>query len=267
MGAEVKATTDVFGSMYAESYDLLYGEKDYEREGDVLEDVFRQYGKGDIKNVLDLGCGTGNHAIVLARRGYQVTGVDISPEMLSKAERKAIEGHGKVGFRSPKFFEGDIRTIDLGQRFDAVLMMFAVLGYQQENHDVLYALKTARTHLRPEGLLIFDVWYGPAVLAQRPTDRLKVIPIRSGQILRFASGELDTGLQICTVHYRLWHVEGGRMMEQSEETHRMRFFFPQELNLLIEFSGFSALRLGAFPEFRQDADETTWNAIHVSRAV
>ena len=67
-----------------------------------------------------------------------------------------------------------------GGKFDAALMMFAVLGYQVENDDVLAALRTARRHLEPGGLFIFDVWYGPAVLHQRPSERVKIIPGRDG---------------------------------------------------------------------------------------
>jgi len=75
----------VFGQAYADQYDLLYHDKDYEAECDLLEEVFRRYGQEPIKSILDLGCGTGNHAILLARRGYRVTGVDLSADMLAHA--------------------------------------------------------------------------------------------------------------------------------------------------------------------------------------
>jgi len=81
----------VFGQVYADQYDFLYSDKDYDAECDLLEEVFRRYRDGNVRTILDLGCGTGNHAIRLARRGYEVTGVDRSPEMLAKAEWKAAE--------------------------------------------------------------------------------------------------------------------------------------------------------------------------------
>ncbi len=158
--------SDVFGSVYASIYDDLYNDKDYNAECNLIQRIFEQYGSNHIKTILDLGCGTGNHALPLAEQGFEVTGVDCSQEMINKAQSK----------NTPcTFYLGDIRQFNANRKSDAVLMMFAVLGYQLENADVLAALKTARCHLNPGGLLIFDVWYGPAVLAQRPTDKVKII--------------------------------------------------------------------------------------------
>ena len=118
---------------------------------------FKQYGHV-VKTILDIGCGTGNHSIPLARRGYQVTGVDLSENMLAHAREKARSSNAPP---SLAFVQGDARIVDLNQKFDAVLMMFAVLGYQLTNEDVLAALNNVRKHLIPGGLFIFDVWYGP----------------------------------------------------------------------------------------------------------
>ena len=74
-----------FGLDYAAAYDALYSDKDYEAETDVLEQLFAQYASGPVHEVLDLGCGTGSHAVSMARRGYAVTGVDFAPEMVSRA--------------------------------------------------------------------------------------------------------------------------------------------------------------------------------------
>ncbi len=66
-------TDKVFGQTYADQYDLIYTEKDYEAECDLIEEVFRKYGDGEIKTILDLGCGTGNHAIPLYHWPVEVT--------------------------------------------------------------------------------------------------------------------------------------------------------------------------------------------------
>ncbi len=146
----------------------------------MIEEVFHRYGKGRIRSILDLGCGTGNHAFPLAMRGYEVTGVDRSEEMLAKARSKLA--HFKSQSQAlPMFLQGDLRSLDLERKFDAVLMMFAVLGYQLTNEDVLAALNTVRRHLKPDGLFIADVWYGPAVLAIRPGDKIKIIPRRTAK--------------------------------------------------------------------------------------
>ena len=253
-----------FGAVYADSYDLFYQDKDYAEETRQLESIFKTY-NATVHSILDLGCGTGNHAFPLAQRGYEVVGVDRSADMLAHARRKSVdaETNGRLVFQ-----QGDVRTVDLKQSFDAVLMMFAVLGYQLDNTDVLSALRTARRHLRSDGIFVFDVWYGPAVLHERPSQRIKVIPGEEGeQILRVTSGELDTNRQVCNVHYHVWKLKEGKLTGEAEENHFMRYFFPLELNLLLECSGFAPIRLGTFPELDKDPDETNWTVLGVARAV
>src|ERR1043166_4836147 len=141
-----------FGTDYAAAYESLYQDKHYSAECDLLESIFRQCGQGPINRVLDFGCGTGGHANLLAERGYTVVGVDRSEDMLRQARTHAT---------TCRFERGDVTSVRLGETFDAVLMMFAVLGYQTTNEQVLNALKTARCHLHDGGLLFADVWYGP----------------------------------------------------------------------------------------------------------
>ena len=253
-----------FGSVYADSYDTLYQDKDYSAECDLIEKQFHDYCPGGVRTVLDLGCGTGNHAVPLVERGYTVTGIDRSAEMLARAEKKAatLANSGNLTLQC-----GDIRDLHLDKKFDAVLIMFAVLGYQLSNEDVIATLMTARRHLSPGGLLVFDVWYGPAVLSDRPSQRVKVVNTDSGQVLRTSSGVLDTRRHLCHVNYLLWVLEGERLVRSVEETHTMRYFFPLELEFLLQSTGFTQTRLGAFPEFQNEPDETTWNVLQVATAV
>jgi len=256
--------SSTFGSAYSDAYDLLYSDKDYKAECDLIETLFHRYSKIPVSSVLDLGCGTGNHAFAMAARGYDVIGIDRSEGMLAVAQQRLRDRNDKGKVR---FQHGDIRTEETGRHFDAALIMFAVLGYQLENDDVLSALKAARRNLKPGGLLIFDVWYGPAVLHQRPSDRVKIIPTQRGKILRVASGELDVAHHRCDVHFRLWRLVEAQVVTEIEETHRMRYFFPMELSFFLKCSDFHLIRIGAFPEFDKDPDESTWSATAVAVAV
>jgi SAM-dependent methyltransferase len=258
--------SQVFGDIYAGVYDSLYQDKDYEAECDLLEAVFQRFGQAPVHHVLDLGCGTGNHSIRLAQRGYAITGVDRSPDMLASARQKAKDSQPEAGMEV-EFLEGDLRSFRSSQVFDAVLMMFAVLGYQVENADVLAALHTARQGLKLGGLLVLDVWYGPAVLVMRPTDRVKVIPIIDGTILRVASGRLDTRHQTCTVRYHLWRLEGNVLTDETSEEHTMRYFFARELEFFFQQAGLTLETLSAFPDLDRQPDETTWNVLAVGRAI
>lgn len=253
--------TQVFGQVYAPAYDMLYRDKDYDGEIDLLSRVFRQYRTQPVKTILDLGCGTGNHTLRLAAKGYEVVGVDRSPEMLTEADRKAREQRITVQFQ-----EADIRNVSLRKTFDAVLMMFAVLGYQTEEADLKSVLRSTRQHMHPDGLLLFDVWYGPAVLAQGPGERIRTIEQDGSTWVRRSTGRLNEQQHCCRVDFNLRHMQNGRMLEETDECHTMRYFFREEIELFLKDSGFQLLRLGAFPEFDRDPDHTTWNIMAVAAA-
>src|SRR3954452_6016867 len=120
-------TGSVFGAGYAAAYDALYQDKDYASECDMVERLVGTYGRGRARRILDLGCGTGGHAALLAERGYEVVGVDRAPDMLALARARG---------GTTRYELGDVATVDLGETFDVALMMFAVLGYQIDNAEV-----------------------------------------------------------------------------------------------------------------------------------
>jgi SAM-dependent methyltransferase len=252
----------VFGADYADCYDILYRAKDYAGEVDLVERLLAKHGAAGAKSVLDLGCGTGNHALPLAERGHRVTGVDRSPDMLAQARAKAATlrlAH------APEFIEGDVCQLDLGRRFDAALMMFMVLGYQYENADLVAALAGLRKHLAPAGLFVFDVWNGLAVLAQRPGERTAEATLGDTKIVRRTRTRLEPMAQLCYVHFDIERTDGTGTTAW-EETHTMRFFFPQELDLALRCNGMRLLQLSSFPDGEGLPDEYAWNIVGVAQA-
>lgn len=248
-----------FGQTYSDAYDTLYGSKDYASEAELLQNAIERFGGGDMRRVLDLGCGTGGHVMELQRRGYLVTGVDRSEHMITHARRKVAPG--------TQLLVGDLRSVDLRETFDAALMMFAVLGYQRENSDLTAALHTTRKHLEVGGLFLFDVWFGPAVLLDRPGERVKVVETNGQTIIRAANSSLDVLNHTCAVDYRVWTLRGNEVLDATHEVHEMRFFFPLELRAFLENSGFELVSLTEFPRLDAVATERSWNVFVVARAV
>ena len=258
---------DVFGSVYADQYDWLYADKDYGAECDFIEQIFRRFATRPIRSILDLGCGTGGHAIPLAQRGYEVTGADISADMLAQAQRKATATFNVQRSDVPTFRHGDLRTTELDCTFDAVLMMFAVLSYQRTNDDLAAALATVRRHLVPGGLFVCDFWYGPAVLAQRPSERVKVIEQDSGRVIRLVRPTLDTLHHTVRVDYHLLRLHDRTLLAETQEQHLMRFLFPQELAYFASVAGLKVEHLCPFMALEQSPTEQDWNAAAVAKAV
>jgi SAM-dependent methyltransferase len=249
-------TTTVFGPEYASAYDLLYADKDYAREVDIVEALVGSQLPPGPWSFLDLGCGTGRHAVLLATRGHEVVGIDLAPDMLTQARHRAGEALQGIDFR-----QGDVRRVRVGRQFDVVLLMFAVLGYQLSDDDVAATLRTASTHVGEGGLVIFDVWYRPAVEAVGPSPRVKEISTDRGILHRSATGHLH-GDGTCTVDYEL--AFAGADTRPARESHRMRYFSAEELEGFLEREGFRLLHLKSFPDLAEPS-AASWNVIATAR--
>jgi SAM-dependent methyltransferase len=251
-----------FAALYAGQYDSLYSEKSYAGECDLIEKLWDRYGDRP-STVLDIGCGTGSHAIELARRGYAPTGVDLSPSMIELAREKV---KGDPVAEAIDFQVGDARSFDVGRTFDAAIMMFAVIGYLTTNADLIAGLKNTRHHLKPGALFVCDFWYGPAVLSVKPSDRFRAIRGADTTTLRAASTTVDSFTHTADVTFRLWNIAGDRFLGETSELHRMRYLFPQEVKFLFGAAGFEVQEISEFPSLDTLSDNT-WNAICLARAI
>lgn len=144
--------------------------------------------------------------------------------------------------------------------------MFAVISYQTANEDLAAAFHTARQHLGPGGLFVFDCWFGPAVLTQRPVDRLKIIEASDERIIRFATPTLDVLRHTVRVDYKVLRLKDGCVLDEVDESHLMRFLFPQELTHYLEEVGFLTRRLCPFLQLDSDLNERDWNGAVVAEA-
>jgi SAM-dependent methyltransferase len=248
-----------FAAGYAGWYDTLYRGKDYAGECACLEALFARHVVKP-RAILDLGCGTGGHSLLLARRGYRMTALDRSADMLRAARAKAEQAGVNVDFR-----QQDITTLDWPERFDAAIAMFAVVGYQSDDGRLQALFSGVFAALRPGGLFIFDGWHGPGVLHERPEPRLLEVPLgRDETLLRLADPRLDVLAQTVEIHYRLWQRRGATIVSESEERHLMRFFFPRELRGLLHQAGFAAVEVLPFPAIDQELQERDWHFIAVA---
>lgn len=240
----------------AQYYDLLYKDKDYAREFDFLEEIFSLYGKPE--SVLEVGCGTGNYTKILSRRGFKVTGLDVSESMLNVAKAKC----------SCDFVLGDVCDVSLGKKFDACIAMFAVLGYLVENSKIAKALCNIRSHLKPNGLFVFDVWNGLAVMHILPEERVKEIENDEVKIVRFASPKLKASEHVCEVAFKFFIENKGTTQSiTSCEKHFVRFFFPKEIEYFLEKAGLKVLKICPFLDLNGKLTEDVWNMTVIARAV
>jgi len=253
---------DVF-QRYSAYYDLLYRDKDYGAEAEYVARTLRA-ASPKVQSLLEFGSGTGKHGCLLARHGFDMFGVERS-EMMVARMRQTSQEDPQVGDGSFDCMQGDMHTVELGRVFDGVLALFHVVSYQTRNVELLQTLANAARHVRPGGLFLFDVWHGPAVLAQRPSVRLKRVEDENTRLTRIAEPELDTNAGVVTVRYTmLAEAKRDGRLTTFEEEHRMRYLFPSEIDLLAVQTGFEVARSEEFLTGKVPS-ESTWGVAYLLR--
>ena len=225
--------SSTFDDAYAGSYDLLYRDKNYAAEAASVAKFFKRHG---IENgsLLELGSGTGGHAFEFARLGYDVLGVERSDAMLRHAKSKRFKhAIGRLEFEG-----GDVRSYRSSRIFDAVVSLFHVVSYQTTNEDLIATFETAAHHLHHGGLFVFDCWYGPAVLTERPSARVKQIEDEALTVVRVAEPTLDVRNNLVMIDYTMLVLAAGAAPRSVRERHVLRYLFEPEVNDLLKQTGF-----------------------------
>lgn len=254
---------DVFQD-YSAYYDLLYREKDYAAEAEYVARLLRSM-LPDSRNLLELGSGTGRHGRLLAEQGFQVVGVERSKRMMEFSSRNGDKA--SAGAAAFECILGDIRSVDLNRRFDAVISLFHVVSYQTSNSDVTQTFATAARHLGMGGIFLFDVWHGPAVLKERPSIRMKRIEDDSIRLTRVAEPELDSAANLVSVRYTMFvESKTNGTTNTIREEHRMRYYFPLEIDLLANQAGFAVERSEEFLSGKPPGEDT-WGVAYLLRKI
>ena len=223
----------VFGN-YAQYYDLLYKNKDYFAEVEYVSNLIQKY-KADTVHILDIGCGTGKHANLLCEKGYQLSGIDLSDEMIKIAIANKHQ--------NASYLVANASDFALNSHFDAITSLFHVVSYQTENESVNRMFKLVSEHLIEGGLFIFDFWYGPAVLTDCPSVRIKRLENEKIKITRIAEPVIHSDKNIVDVNYELQILNRFSLnIENIKEQHRMRYYFQPELDFLLDNNGLKSIK-------------------------
>ena len=252
-----------FGA-YSQYYDLLYADKNYVGEANYIRSLLNQFGDQP-STVLELGTGTGRHAELLAESGLHVDGVEVSNTMLAAASERSRRAAERKLAGSFQVHAGDARSFRIDKMFDAVVSLFHVVSYQTSNADVRAMFETVSSHLRPDGLFIFDVWFGPAVVTTRPEVRVKRMENDACSLIRIAEPTLDLNRNRVDVGYTMLVTnKANGEASQFTENHPMRYFFPLELDMVANQSG---LEIVDSEEWLTGAEPSsdTWGVVFVAK--
>ena len=151
--------------------------------------------------------------------------------------------------------------------FDAAICMFAALNYVRSYPDLERVLKGVARNLSSQGLFFCDVWNGLAVLTQRPSSRVKYVRNDGIFLVRSSKPTLDSVRHLCDVNFKLTVFKNGLKPVSYEETHKLRFYFPEELKYIFGRNGFEVIDVHPFMHPRKSLSESDWNMSIIARKI
>ncbi|MDP2673067.1 MAG: class I SAM-dependent methyltransferase [Nanoarchaeota archaeon] len=249
---------------YSKYYDLIYQGKDYKKEEKFIEEVIKKFSPIKVENILSIGCGTCSYETILAKNGFKITGIDQSQTMLDLAQKKINEQKLK---NKIKLIKADARNFRVDEKFDAVMEMFNIIGYHTTNDDLNKVLNNINKSLKINGIFFFDCWYLPAVLKDRPTDKIKEIQSEEKRIIRKTQSRLHVKKNVIEIKFTIDYIEKNKVVEKTKEIHLVRYWSLPELEYILNSNGFNMVKAGNFLDINTPPSENNWDIFIVAKKV
>ncbi len=219
---------EVFSKIYDRALDIL----PYDKMADFLEKIFKNKAIQP-KSLLDLGCGTGSLAIILAKAGYELTGLDLSVDMLTLAQEKSYEEDLEI-----RFINQSMSELDLIGKYDVIYSFGDALNYLTDDEDLLAAFKGVNEYLSDDGYFIFDVntiekfrAYGDNTFTESEDDFFYIW-----------ENEFDEEEKLNYYYVEIFSkLSNEDLYERSFETHTERGYAYEEIVKLLREAGFKGI--------------------------
>lgn len=209
---------------FAKIYDALTFDVDYDAWCDRLEELFKSFGKKP-EIVCELGCGTGSITSRLAKRGYSMIGIDLSPEMLDVAREKCCG-------TDTLLLNQDMTDFELYGTVDVVICTLDGVNYLTEDGDIEKMLDCCKLYLNPGGLLIFDINTEYKI---RNVIAPETFVYETEDVFYTWQSELDE--DICD-YYLTFFVKCGENYKRFDEVHSERIYKDEFLLSALKSRGF-----------------------------
>ncbi len=224
---------------FAAIYDRIMAGVDYEGWADYVESLLKRCGCKP-RSIIDLACGTGSSALPFSARGYRVSAVDSSEEMLKVARTRAAEAGRHIDFRLM-----DLRELCLPDQYDLALLFQDGLNYLLAEEELLKAFTGVRALLRPGGLFIFDLTR-PSL--RRQGEEVSVCWADEAEFTLIWESSYEGASETWNLFLTVFAAAGDGLYRKFQERHRERDYPPELVSRLLEEAGFNILKI--LPTFK-----------------
>ena len=209
-------------------------------------------------------------AKTLLEQGVKIIGLD---NLNNYYDPSLKEARNKISQNSVsdkiKLVQSDIRALPkFRETFDAAIMMFNIAGYQHTVDDMAMVARGVSSYISAGGIFLFDAWNGPAVVADPPTDRTKVIEKPDGtKLTRITRGSLDKDNKLVKIRFEVTEEKNGEKKESVAEDHPMRYWEIQELQSALSEGGLELIKTTSFIDLEKPVSNTAWDMQVIAKKV
>lgn len=245
--------------IFYQYYDVIYRDKDYKEETQMVFDLSKKYGLGEPGKILEIGCGTGNHTKELASKGVDLVAIDIDAKMVEIAKKKLKTNKG----RRVSILETSVEKMHEG-KFDLALALFNVVTYIDGTENLKSFIQGVSRNLKDGGIFVFDAWNGAAALLDPPKPKRTVIKNGAETVEAYLNPVTDILNQKTIMSYTI-KASRGKKKTVGGTFFNQSLWTPREIVSALESSGLELLFYSPFMKPNEKATEKDWKIMYCAR--
>jgi SAM-dependent methyltransferase len=230
----VNACSNNYFTELAKYYDVTHQWRNYDMQTSFLQEVIRKYQK-DCKYVIDLACGTGEHAYRLSKAGYQITGIDNSEEMLAIASKKS---------NIPDWLLSDFLNFESLKHFDIAYCLGMTIHYIYSPETLVTFLSRVRDILNPAGVFIMDIINPWHIIDWNSTNHFQSADV-SHSIYILEKSEMDKKTRTRHNNYTWFVKDTDKQWQQYDLFENLRLWFIDEIENVLIKAGLKVLAINS----------------------
>ncbi len=237
-----------FSEFYANCYDQIHANKDYDHETSrLIAFIDENFNERKLLRILDFGCGTGGHLQSLKKTERELSGFDISADMLAIAKKKT------TGIN----FANNLDELD--SNFNLVYSLFDVINYQVSTDSLRSYLNGVAAKLLPGGYFVCDGWNLDGVRLDPPKMTQRDFLVQNKKIIRRVEPSFEDNYRLSNLKIDL--IKEGEIQPFLTEQHQIRAYSPCELIELLQEAGFESISFMDGKDWEEALRAESWRFV------
>lgn len=244
-------------NLFYQYYDNLFASKNYTSEIEAIWKMTDKYYSSTVANILEIGCGTGNHTLEFSKRNIPIIAIDTDEFMLNQAKKKNFN-------QNVQFFHGPLQKLTCTE-ITLALALFNVITYIPDEESLKEFFHALYDRLRPQGLFIFDCWNGTAALRDPPGNKNfeTIVNFKKIQCHLSSQTNFNDKKTYLNYHIRVFDSKEKKIIEEDNYVFSQTLWAPEQITSILKETNFKPLLICKPFQPEKIATEHDWKIMFV----